>query len=51
MKETCGDVEALFIGNAPCGVYKYNYPKDVQSEEKFDGAKVIQTNFAFPINI
>ncbi|XP_051560489.1 39S ribosomal protein L46, mitochondrial-like [Myxocyprinus asiaticus] len=33
------DLKATFLGNAPCGFYKYRYPKDIQKEGNV-GAKV-----------
>ncbi|XP_073424818.1 large ribosomal subunit protein mL46 [Dendrobates tinctorius] len=32
-------IEAHFLGNAPCGFYKYKFPKTLRSEDKM-GAKV-----------
>ncbi|XP_045129326.1 39S ribosomal protein L46, mitochondrial-like [Portunus trituberculatus] len=40
VQETCGsDLKVKFLGNAPCGFYKYKYPKTVR-KEGFIGAKV-----------
>ncbi|XP_042217580.1 39S ribosomal protein L46, mitochondrial-like [Homarus americanus] len=40
VRESCGDdLQVKFLGNAPCGFYKYKYPKNVHQEE-FIGAKV-----------
>ncbi|XP_059362716.1 large ribosomal subunit protein mL46-like [Carassius carassius] len=33
------DIKATFLGNAPCGFYKYKYPKHIQKEGSV-GAKV-----------
>nr|XP_053647755.1 39S ribosomal protein L46, mitochondrial-like [Cherax quadricarinatus] len=40
VKERCGDsLKVKFLGNAPCGFYKYKYPKNVRANG-FIGAKV-----------
>lgn len=37
----CGpDIKVQFYGNAPCGFYKYRYPKAVRGESGSVGAKV-----------
>jgi len=37
----CGtELQAIFLGNAPCGFYKYRYPSAVQSSAGVAGAKV-----------
>ncbi|KAL1464799.1 hypothetical protein WDU94_004414 [Cyamophila willieti] len=33
-------IQARFYGNAPCGFYKYKYPKSLQAETNVLGAKV-----------
>lgn len=39
IKEQCGDsIQTMIYGNAPCGFYKYKYPKEVRNESV--GAKV-----------
>ncbi|XP_050412573.2 39S ribosomal protein L46, mitochondrial [Patella vulgata] len=39
LKSSCGEViESVFYGNAPCGFYKYNYPKTVNKETR--GSKI-----------
>ncbi|CAG9119308.1 unnamed protein product [Plutella xylostella] len=37
LSEQCGDLQVQFYGNAPCGFYKYKYPKEVDGKV---GAKV-----------
>lgn len=40
MKESCGEeLHVKFYGNAPCGFYKYKYPKTIR-ESGTVGAKV-----------
>lgn len=40
VQETCGeDLKVKFMGNAPCGFYKYKYPKAIR-KEGFIGAKI-----------
>lgn len=39
IKERCGDsIQTMIYGKAPCGFYKYKYPKEVRNESV--GAKV-----------
>lgn len=33
------DLKARFLGNSPCGVYKYKFPKSIQTESCV-GAKI-----------
>nr|CAH7728001.1 unnamed protein product [Callosobruchus chinensis] len=41
LKQSCGpDLGAQIYGNAPCGFYKYKYPKSVIEETGVVGAKV-----------
>lgn len=41
LKENCGDqLKTNFLGNAPCGFYKYKYPKDIQKSSESVGAKI-----------
>ena len=43
LRELCGDkAEAAYMGNAPCGFYKYKFPKKVQDEVGAIGAKVTE---------
>ncbi|VEN58582.1 unnamed protein product [Callosobruchus maculatus] len=42
LKQNCGsDLCAQIYGNAPCGFYKYKYPKSLTEETGVVGAKVI----------
>lgn len=34
------NIHAKFYGNAPCGFYKYKYPKEIQAESNVVGAKI-----------
>lgn len=41
LKEKFGEkVKARFLSNAPCGFYKYKYPKPIREREDVTGAKV-----------
>ena len=41
LRELCGDkLDAAYMGNAPCGFYKYKFPKTVAEEAGVVGAKV-----------
>lgn len=41
LKESCGtNINVRFYGNAPCGFYKYKYPKEKQEQSKVEGAKI-----------
>ncbi|XP_018579215.1 39S ribosomal protein L46, mitochondrial isoform X2 [Anoplophora glabripennis] len=41
LRENCGDdIKVQIYGNAPCGFYKYKYPKAVQNTNGAVGAKV-----------
>ena len=48
VQETCGgDLKVKFMGNAPCGFYKYKYPKTIR-KEGFIGAKVSKSLSCVP---
>ncbi|XP_067002676.2 large ribosomal subunit protein mL46 [Anabrus simplex] len=41
LKQKCGEnLKSSFLGNAPCGFYKFRYPRTIQGENKPIGAKV-----------
>lgn len=40
LKETCGNIHVRFYGNAPCGFYKYKYPKQKREQSNIEGAKI-----------
>lgn len=41
LKESCGDkMECRFYGNAPCGFYKFKYPKEKREQSGIEGAKI-----------
>uniref|UniRef100_A0A1B6DCR1 Large ribosomal subunit protein mL46 n=1 Tax=Clastoptera arizonana TaxID=38151 RepID=A0A1B6DCR1_9HEMI len=41
LKECCGgSLNAKFLGNAPCGFYKYKYPKKCSKDDSIIGAKI-----------
>ncbi|XP_050425432.1 39S ribosomal protein L46, mitochondrial [Adelges cooleyi] len=41
LKESCGDnLKARFYGNAPCGFYKFKYPKEKREQSGVEGAKI-----------
>lgn len=41
LKESCGNnINVKFYGNAPCGFYKYKYPKKKREQFNIEGAKV-----------
>ena len=43
LRELCGDkLDAAYMGNAPCGFYKYKFPKSVADASGVVGAKVSQ---------
>ncbi|VVC40822.1 NUDIX hydrolase domain,NUDIX hydrolase domain-like,Ribosomal protein L46 [Cinara cedri] len=41
LKESCGNhIRVRFYGNAPCGFYKYKYPKTKREQSNVEGAKI-----------
>ncbi|XP_025195087.1 39S ribosomal protein L46, mitochondrial [Melanaphis sacchari] len=41
LRELCGNnINASFYGNAPCGFYKYKYPKQKREQCNVEGAKI-----------
>lgn len=41
LKELCGNnINVQFYGNAPCGFYKYKYPKEKREQSGIEGAKI-----------
>lgn len=41
LKESCGNnINVRFYGNAPCGFYKYKYPKKKREQTDVQGAKI-----------
>ena len=50
LSELCGEIDAKFIGNAPCAFFKYKYPAASQEKEQCDGAKVKYRIETYPIN-
>ncbi|XP_050523998.1 39S ribosomal protein L46, mitochondrial [Daktulosphaira vitifoliae] len=41
LQNLCGEtIRARFYGNAPCGFYKYKYPKEKQQQSNIQGAKI-----------
>lgn len=40
LKESFDDIKVRFYGNAPCGFYKYKYPKEKREQSNVEGAKI-----------
>lgn len=40
LNEKCGDINVKYFGNAPCGFYKFKYPKDMRDKDDIIGAKI-----------
>lgn len=41
LKESCGNnINVRFYGNAPCGFYKFKYPKEKRNQSDVEGAKI-----------
>lgn len=41
IEESCGkDLQVQFYGNAPCGYFKFKYPRNVREQKGVDGDKV-----------
>lgn len=40
LKGSFDDIKVRFYGNAPCGFYKYKYPKEKREQSNVEGAKI-----------